>query len=84
MLILPLRAAQRVQENWPPKASLSEELIVQDPDITLFELRDALADGTGVKVQHSAIGHLLKRLGFTHEKVIGHDRTLPRQGKAAA
>lgn len=45
-----------------------EELLVQDPDITLFELRDALADATGVRVQHSAIGHLLKRLGYTHKK----------------
>jgi len=43
-------------------------LIAQDPDITLFELRDALADATGLQVQHSAIGHLLKRLGFTHKK----------------
>jgi transposase len=45
-----------------------EELIAQDPDITLFELRDALADATGLQVQHSAIGHLLKRLRFTHKK----------------
>jgi len=45
-----------------------EELIGQDPDITLFELRDALADASGLRVQHSAIGHLLKRLGFTHKK----------------
>jgi len=51
-----------------PHVSFLEELIAQDPDITLFELRDALADATGLQVQHSAIGHLLKRLGFTHKK----------------
>jgi transposase len=51
-----------------PHVGFFEELIAQDPDITLFELRDALADATGLQVQHSAIGHLLKRLGFTHKK----------------
>lgn len=45
-----------------------EELVGQDPDITLFELRDALADAEGVVVHHSAIAGLLKRLGFTHKK----------------
>lgn len=44
------------------------ELVMQDPDITLFELRDALADAEGVTVHHSAIAGLLKRLGFTHKK----------------
>lgn len=51
-----------------PHVGFFEELIAQDPDITLFELRDALADAVGVEVQHSAIWHLLKRLGFTHKK----------------
>lgn len=51
-----------------PHVGFFEELLAQDPDITLFELRDALADATGVQVQHSAIGHLLKRLGFTYKK----------------
>lgn len=44
------------------------ELLVQDPDIMLYELRDALADAEGVTVHHSAIAGLLKRLGFTHKK----------------
>ncbi len=44
------------------------ELVAQDPDMTLFELRDALADAEGVTVHHSAIAALLKRLGFTHKK----------------
>ena len=45
-----------------------EELIAQDPDITLFELRDALADAEGVSVHHSSIAALLTRLGFTYKK----------------
>lgn len=45
-----------------------QELVSQDPDITLFELRDALADAEGVTVHHSAIARLLKRLGFTYKK----------------
>ena len=44
------------------------DLVAQDPDITLFELRDALADAEGITVHHSAIAGLLKRLGFTHKK----------------
>lgn len=44
------------------------ELVQQDPDITLFELRNALADAEAVTVNHSAIAGLLKRLGFTHTK----------------
>ena len=51
-----------------PHEAFFKELIAQDPDITLFELRDALADATGLQVQHSAIGHLWKCLGFTDKK----------------
>jgi transposase len=42
-----------------------EELFAQDPDITLFELRDALAEAEGVQVHHSSIANLLSRDGFT-------------------
>ncbi len=49
-------------------AGFLQELVTQDPDMTLFELRDALADAEGVTVHHSAIARLLKRLGFTHKK----------------
>jgi transposase len=65
-----------------PHVGFSEELITQGPDITLFELRDALADASGFQVQHSVIGHLLKRLGFTHKKVTGRYRTSLRQAEA--
>ena len=51
-----------------PYAGFFEELIAQDPDITLFELRDALADAHGEKVHHSGIAVMLNRLGYTHKK----------------
>jgi transposase len=65
-----------------PYQALLEELIAQDPDITLFELRDALADAAGVRVHHSSIANLLARLGFSCKKVAGGHRTPPCQGKA--
>ena len=51
-----------------PHQAFLEELVSQDPDITLFELRDALADAEGVQVHHSSIANLLSRLGFTYKK----------------
>jgi len=51
-----------------PHMGFFEALIAQDPDITLFELRDALADAEGVSVHHSSIAALLTRLGFTYKK----------------
>jgi len=51
-----------------PHRAFFEELIAQDPDITLFELRDALAEAEGVQVHHSSIANLLSRLGFTYKK----------------
>lgn len=41
---------------------------MQYPDITLFELRDALMAAERVEVHHSSIVALLSRLGFTYEK----------------
>ena len=51
-----------------PYRAFIEELVVQDPDITLYELRDALAMAEGVQVHHSSIAALLKRLGFSYKK----------------
>lgn len=51
-----------------PYVGFFKELVMQDPDITLFELRDALAEAEGVTVHHSAIADLLKRLGFRYKK----------------
>src|SRR6056297_806540 len=67
-----------------PHRAFMEELVAQDPDITLFELRDALAEAEGVEVHHSSIARLLTRLGFTYKKVAGRHRTPPRKGKATA
>ena len=65
-----------------PYQAFFEELVTQDPDITLFELRDALAMAEGVEVHHSYIAALLSRLGFTYKKIAGGQRTGPRKGKA--
>lgn len=54
-----------------PHRAFFEELIMQDPDITLLEHRDALADAKGVQVHHSSIAGLVSRLGFTCEKADG-------------
>jgi transposase len=67
-----------------PYQAFLEELVAQDPDITLFELRDALAEAEGVRVRHSSIANLLSRLGFTYKKVAGCHRAPSRQGKTAA
>ena len=56
------------QGKLAPHQAFFEELIAQDPDITLFELRDALAEAEGVTVHHSSIANLLSRLGFTYKK----------------
>ena len=44
------------------------ELVTQDPDITLHELRDALFEAEGVRVHHSAVARALVRLGFSYKK----------------
>ncbi|SFU19018.1 IS630 family transposase [Sedimentitalea nanhaiensis] len=51
-----------------PHQAFLEELVAQAPDITLFELRDALTDAEGVRVHHSSIANLLSRLGFKYKK----------------
>ncbi len=55
------------QGKLAPYRSFFEELVAQDPDITLYELRDALADAEGVQVHHSSIADLLMALGFTYK-----------------
>jgi transposase len=44
------------------------ELVTQDPDITLYELRDALEAAEGLRVHHSAIDRALIRLGYAFKK----------------
>jgi transposase len=44
------------------------ELVSQDPDITLCELRDALETAHGVRVHHSSVDRALRRAGYTFKK----------------
>lgn len=51
-----------------PHEGFLVELVTQDPDITLYELRDALAAAQGLRVHHSAIDRALIRLGYSFKK----------------
>ena len=44
------------------------ELVTHEPDITLFELGDALEAAHGVRVHHSSVDRALKRAGYTFKK----------------
>ena len=44
------------------------ELVSQDPDVTLCELRDALETAHGVRVHHSSVDRALRREGYTFKK----------------
>jgi transposase len=44
------------------------EIVTQDPDITLHELRDALEMAEGLRVTVSAIDQALRRLGYSFKK----------------
>lgn len=48
--------------------------------MTMPELADELADGTGVQTRPDAIGRFLRKLGFTSKKDVGRDRATPRKG----
>lgn len=43
-------------------------LVEQDPDITMSELKGALADAEGVDVHETSLSRGLRRLGFTYKK----------------
>lgn len=62
-----LQGPPRGRGKLAPHRAFLEELVAQDPDITLCELRDALAEAEGVKLHHSSISNLLARLGFTYK-----------------
>lgn len=51
-----------------PYRGFLTELVEQDPDITLVELRDALDMAEGVKVHAASISRMLIRLGYTYKK----------------
>ena len=43
-------------------------LVSQDPDITLYALRDALEAAHGVRVLHFSVDRALRRAGYTFKK----------------
>ena len=59
------------------------ELVTQDPDITLHELRDALETAHGMRVHQSAIGYALDRLGYTFKKRVSSRRSAARPASGA-
>lgn len=72
------------REKLAPCAAFIQELIAQNPDITLFELRDALANTQLEMVHHSGIAVILKHLEHTHNKVFGCGQTQSSTRKAEA
>jgi transposase len=69
-----------------PHHSFLIELIDQDPDIMLHELRGSLEAAHGLRVHHSAIGYALDRLGYTFKKrsLIADERRKARVRQARA
>ena len=51
-----------------PYADFMIKQVENQPDITLFELRDTMSEVHNVKVHHSAIDRFLKNRGFTYKK----------------
>lgn len=47
---------------------LLQELVEQDPDITMPELKGALFEAEGVRVHETSLSRALRRLGFTYKK----------------
>ena len=56
------------QGKLDPYCGFLTELVEQDPDITLAELRDALDVAEGMKVHAASVGRMLIRLGYTYKK----------------
>lgn len=51
-----------------PHKTFLLELVEQDPDITMSELKGALAQAEGVDVHETSLSRALRRLGFTYKK----------------
>lgn len=51
-----------------PYSGFLIELVHQDPDITLSELRGALEHSHGIRASVSGIDQALRRLGYTYKK----------------
>lgn len=66
-----------------PYVAFFDELLTQDPDITLSELRDALRDAEGVIVHPASIANVLSRQGYTFKKIAGGHRAPTCQCEAS-
>jgi len=58
-------------EGWGklgPHLAFLRELVEQDPDITMPELKAALLEAEGVTVHETSLSRALRRLGFTYKK----------------
>lgn len=81
------RGGGKLEAQWP----FFVELIEQDSDITLTELRDAYIEAVGISCTTSGIDSLLRRHGYTYKKRAHRARTRQaarktgeaRMGKAA-
>jgi transposase len=67
-----------------PYQAFVEERVAQNPNITLYELRDALMKAEGIRVHHSSISALLSRLGFTYKKNRWRQPSAGRKSKTGA
>jgi hypothetical protein len=65
-----------------PFQAFFEELVTQDPDITLFELRDALAMAKVWKFTIPPLPRCCRASASPIKKIAGGQRTGPRKGKA--
>lgn len=61
-------ARRRGHGRLVPFESFFVELVEQDPDLTLKELRAALLEAHGVQASLSGIDAVLSRLGYTYKK----------------
>ena len=80
----PLPSVPRKGSGKPePFVSFFVELIGQDPDITLVELRAALLAAHHMRCSTSGIDALLRRHGYTYKKgLIARERSKPEVRKA--
>ncbi len=72
------------QGKLAPYQAFVEERVAQNPNITLYELRDALMKAEGIRVHHSSISALLSRLGFTYKKNHWRQPSAGRKSKTGA
>ena len=71
----------KLEDKWP----FFQELLEQDSDITLMELRDAFIEAFGISCTTSGINDLRKRHGYTYKKRAhraGTRQTSRQAGKA--